>query len=81
MNHADLRPQLAAWVSEAKEATWRKSADVKSRFPTASFLRDNIIVFNLRGNKYRLDTKIDYENQILLVRRIGTHAEYSKWEF
>jgi mRNA interferase HigB len=81
MNHADLRPQLDAWVFEVKEAMWKTSADVKSRFPTASFLKDNIVVFNLKGNKYRLDIKIDYGNQVLLVRRIGTHAEYSKWEF
>lgn len=81
MKHADIRPQLEAWVSEANEGTWKTPADVKFRFPTASFMGDNIVVFNLKGNKYRLDAKIDYGNQVLLVRRIGTHAEYSKWKF
>ncbi|MEK6572543.1 MAG: type II toxin-antitoxin system HigB family toxin [Bacteroidota bacterium] len=79
--HADVKPQVESWVSEAQSATWRSPADVKARFPTASFLRDNRVIFNLKGNKYRLDTKISYETQILLVKRVGTHAEYSKWEF
>jgi len=79
--HTDVKPQVESWVSEVQSATWRSPADVKARFPTASFLRDNRVIFNLKGNKYRLDTKISYETQILLVKRVGTHAEYSKWEF
>ena len=53
---------------------------MKARFPTASFLADNRIVFNLKGNKYRVETKVSYEINVVLVLRIGTHSEYSKWK-
>lgn len=79
--HAGIRGQLNAWVSEVREATWRGPADVKTRYPTASFLSNNVVVFNLKRNKYRVDTKISYEVQVVLIRRIRTHAEYAKWQF
>ena len=80
-DHADVRSQIGAWVSEVKDSTWRTPTDVKARFPTASFLRDNRVIFNLKGNRYRIDTKISYETQVVLVKRIGTHEEYAKWTF
>ena len=78
--HADIRGPLNAWIAELEEADWRAPADVKARFPTASFLADNRIVFNLKGNKYRVETKVSYEINVVLVLRIGTHSEYSKWK-
>jgi mRNA interferase HigB len=79
--HADARPQIDAWLCEVEEASWRTTNDIKARFPSASLLPGNRVMFNLKGNKYRLDTKVGYESQIVLVMRIGTHAEYSKWSF
>ena len=79
--HADLRNQVDVWLAEADEATWRTPQDIKNRFRSASFLRDNRVVFNFKGNSYRLDTKIAYQQQVILIKRIGTHAEYSKWKF
>jgi mRNA interferase HigB len=79
--HADARPQIDAWLCEVEEADWRTTNDIKARFPSASLLAENRVVFNLKGNKYRLDAKIGYEGQVVLVMRIGTHAEYSKWSF
>ena len=79
-NHADAREQLKAWLNEAKEANWKRSHDIKQRYASASFLADNIVVFNIKSNDYRLVAKIDYENQIVLIKKIGTHAEYSKWK-
>lgn len=79
--HADARPQIDAWLCEVEEATWRTTNDIKARFPTASLLPQNHVVFNVKGNKYRLDAKIGYEAQVVLVVRMGTHAEYSKWTF
>jgi mRNA interferase HigB len=81
VHHADVRLQLSAWVSEAEEAEWKTPNDIKARYPQASFLADNRVVFNLKGGNYRLDTKISYKTQVVLVKRIGTHAEYSKWRF
>ena len=80
-NHADVASQMSAWIAEAKEAKWATPNDIKARYVNASFLSDNRIVFNIKGNKYRLDTKIYYQRQIVMVKRIGTHGEYNKWKF
>jgi mRNA interferase HigB len=77
--HADIRGPLNAWVVEVEEATWTGPADIKARYPNASFLSDNRVIFNIKGNTYRVDTKVSYEITVVLVKRIGTHAEYSKW--
>ena len=79
--HADVRSQIDAWIAEVEEAAWQGPMDIKARFSSASFLADNRVVFNLKGNRYRLDMKVNYKNQIVLVKRIGTHAEYDKWAF
>lgn len=77
--HADIRSPLDAWIREVEEAGWGGPEDVKARYPSASILSDNRVVFNLRGNKYRIETKISYEIEVVLARQIGTHAEYVKW--
>jgi mRNA interferase HigB len=77
----DSKGALAAWLLEAEEATWRTPHDIKNRFAYASFMRGNRVVFNIRGNNYRLDAKIEYKSQIVLIKRIGTHEEYDDWEF
>jgi len=79
--HADVRGQIDAWVCEIEEAEWETPNDIKRRYAQASFLADNRVIFNLKGNKYRLDTKISFKNQVVLVVRIGTHEEYSTWKF
>ena len=78
--HADVRSQLQAWLAEAEEAQWKVPDDIQRRYPTASFLADNRIVFNLKGRKYRMVVKLSYRLQIVMIERAGTHAEYSKWE-
>jgi len=77
--HADARAPIDAWLAEAEAAAWRSPSDIKARYRSASFLSDNRVVFNLKGNKYRLETKVNFVHQIILITRIGTHAEYSKW--
>jgi mRNA interferase HigB len=77
--HGDVRGQVSAWLLEVKAAKWQSPADLKARFSSASFLPGNRIVFNLKGNKYRLEVIMSFRNQTVMVRRIGTHAEYSKW--
>jgi len=79
--HADVGPAVDAWLREAIAAMRRTPAEVKARYVSASFLANNRVVFNLKGNKYRLDTKIAYQVGVVLVKRIGTHAEYSRWTF
>lgn len=79
--HATARDAIAAWTSEVEAATWRSGIDVKARFATVSFVGNDRLVFNLKGNHFRLDVQVNYPTQIVLVRRIGTHAEYDSWTF
>jgi len=79
--HADVRGQIDVWLAEVEDAEWESTTDIKSRYAHASFLANNRVIFNLKGNNYRLDTKISFKNQIVVVVRIGTHAEYTKWKF
>jgi mRNA interferase HigB len=55
--YTDARSQIDAWLAEAEEAQWRAPQDIKQRYAHASFLRDNRVIFNIRGNNYRLDTQ------------------------
>lgn len=79
--HADVRAQVNAWIAEAEDAEWRTPNDIKARYAHASFLADNRVIFNLKGNRYRLDVKISYTTQVVFVKRIGTHEEYNSWKF
>ena len=78
--NTDVDQQVKAWVAEAKEACWLKPADVKVRYPSASLLGGDRVVFNLKGNRYRLLVKVSFKSGIVRVQMIGTHAEYDKWK-
>lgn len=77
--HADARSQVDAWLAEVEDADWDSPNDIKARFASASFLPNNRVIFNLKGNSYRLDVKVTYKTKVVLIKRIGTHAEYDKW--
>ncbi len=79
--HADARSQVDAWICEVEEAEWESPNDIKAKYVTASFLADNRVVFNLKGNNYRLDVKVNYTTKVVFVKRIGTHADYDNWKF
>lgn len=78
--HADVRSQIETWFWEVEEANWKAPQDIKARYSSASFFSGNHVVFNLKGKKYRLLTKVSYSQQIVLVVKLGTHAEYSTWD-
>jgi mRNA interferase HigB len=80
-NHSECKQQLHSWLAEAKDVIWATPNDIKSRYVSASFLADNRVVFNIKGNGYRLDTKIYYQRQVVMIMRMGTHAEYMGWKF
>ena len=79
--HADVRGALDAWQLEVERSHWSGPQDVKNRYPSASILSDNKVIFNIKGNKYRLVVKAKYEKGIVLIEWVGTHAEYSKQSF
>jgi mRNA interferase HigB len=76
--HADSEQQLKSWHKEASDAQWEKPDDIKKNYRTCSILPGNRVVFNIKGNTYRLIIKINYEFGIIWIRFIGTHAEYDK---
>lgn len=79
--HADARSHVDAWICEVEEAEWKSPHDIREKYVTASFLADNRVIFNLKGNHYRLDVKVNYGGQVVLIKRIGAHAEYDNWKF
>jgi mRNA interferase HigB len=74
--HPDAEQPLQAWYHDVKHATWRSSADIKAVYRSASFLAGNRVVFNIKGNKYRLVTAVQYDFGIVFIRFIGTHKDY-----
>ena len=76
--HADSEQQLKSWYRETEKATWKNINALKKEYPSASILGDNLIVYNIKGNKYRLIVKFNFNYQICWIRFIGTHAEYDK---
>ncbi len=76
--HPDCEQQLKSWFKEINKAVWKNSNDIKSEYPSASILINNRFVFNIKGNKYRLIVKINFEYEMVWVRFIGTHAQYDK---
>lgn len=71
----DAKGQLEAWYYEAKQAQWASPAEVKAQYGSASIIRDNRVVFNIAGNKYRLIVRINYHSKTVFVRFGGTHKE------
>lgn len=79
-HHADSKAPLDAWFHEALAARWSGPQDIKKRYPSADILPGNRVVFNIKGNSYRLIVKIHYNTGIIFIRFVGTHAEYDKIE-
>jgi len=78
--HANARASLASWLLIAEGAEWTCPQDVKNHFRSADILSGNRIVFNIGGNNYRLVVLARYRNGILLIQKVGTHAEYDRWK-
>ncbi len=75
--HKDCEEQLKAWYKEAQEADWKSAKDVKREYSSASILPGNRVVYNIKGNHYRLVVRINYDYRIVWIRFIGTHTEYN----
>jgi mRNA interferase HigB len=76
--HSDAEQPLKAWFKEAEKAQWDSPVELKHYYPTASILNSNRVVFNIKGNKYRLITMINFDYGQVFIRFVGTHAEYDK---
>jgi mRNA interferase HigB len=76
--HSDSKQPLLTWFKVVKSAQWQSPSDIKDVFSTASFLQNNRVCFNIKGNDYRLIVKVLYELGRVYIRFIGTHQEYDK---
>jgi mRNA interferase HigB len=77
--HSDQRSvkaALDAWFDEVSKASWATSAEVKRLYATASIVSADRVVFNIRGNRYRLVVAVDYEKSIVWIKWLGTHRDY-----
>lgn len=75
-DHKALKGALDAWFAEVKAAKWRTMADVKALYATASIVTGDRIVFNVKGNDYRLVVAVDFKKAIVWIKWVGTHAAY-----
>lgn len=76
--HADAETALHTWYSDARRANWKSSQEIKAIYPHASIINSSRVVFNIRGNRYRLVAAINYEFETVYIRFVGTHAEYDQ---
>ena len=75
---SNLEVPLRSWYHDAKSAEWRSSNELKKQYKNASIVGDGRVVFNIKGNDYRLVVAIDYEFKVIFIRFIGTHKQYDK---
>lgn len=76
--HPDAEQPLRAWYANTKRVAWKSPADVKQSYRNASILSSNRVVFNIKGNDYRLVVTIDYTYQLIFIRFVGSHRDYEK---
>ena len=74
--YPDAEQPLNAWYEEATRASWSQPADIKAQYRSASVLKNRRVVFNIKGNDYRLIVAVAYKLQIVYVKFVGTHKEY-----
>ena len=80
-DHADARGGLDAWQMDVERENWRTPHDIKRRYRSADFLPDNRVIFDIKGNSYRLVVKVRYQNGLVVIEWVGTHAQYDKNKF
>lgn len=76
--HADARKWVENWLSEVEASSWETSNDIKMQYASASFLAKNTVIFNVKGNDYRMEVTVAYSTGVVSIRWIGTHAAYDK---
>lgn len=74
--HPDAEQPLKSWVGEVRKAAWRQPAEIKEQYRSTSVLKNRRIVFNIKGNDYRLVVSVAYQFQAVYVKFIGTHKQY-----
>jgi mRNA interferase HigB len=76
--HPDARQALQSWYADVKQSQWSSPAEIKEMYRNASIINNQRVVFNIKGNRYRIVVAVQYEFGIVYIRFIGTHSEYDK---
>ena len=76
--HRAVEKALRAWFHEAKVARWKNFNEIKKQYPSADVLPNNRVIFDIKGNHYRLVVKIHYNTGVVFIRFVGTHKEYDR---
>jgi mRNA interferase HigB len=77
-DQAALKSALDAWFEEVRKARWKSTVDVRRLYATASIISAARIVFNIKGNSYRLVVSVDFEKSIVWIKWLGTHRDYDR---
>jgi len=79
--HRKAEDVINNWVRIVKHALWECFEDVKNDHVSVRYINEYRLVFKIGGNKWRIDTTIDYQGNLLFINRVGTHEEYNKWKY
>ena len=77
-HHTDARQALQSWYSDVKQTQWSSPSDMREMYRNASIVANNRVVFNIKGDRYRIVVAVNYEFGIVYIRFVGTHTEYDK---
>jgi mRNA interferase HigB len=76
--HPDSETPLRVWFKKANQSKWKSINELKADFPAADYVGNNRVVFDIKGNKYRIIVLVFFTGQKMFIRFVGTHAEYDK---
>lgn len=78
VRHPEAEQALRAWYDEVRHARWARPQDIRDRYASASFLGAHRVVFNIRGNQYRLVVAVAWRFEAVYIKFVGTHADYDR---
>lgn len=76
--HADARTWIENWLADVASAQWVNTHDIRKSYSSASFVHPNLVIFNVKGNSYRLEATVAFKTRTVVVVWAGTHGEYDK---
>ena len=76
--HPQAETPLRGWYAEASRANWSTPAQIKAAYRDASFIGNGRVIFNIKGNNYRLVVAVHYDKYRMFIRFVGTHSEYDR---
>jgi mRNA interferase HigB len=76
--HTDAKGWIENWIADVEGSLWQVPQDIKNKYSSASFIGNNVVIFNVKGNNYRLETRISYKISIVTALWAGTHNEYDQ---